>query len=600
MSTQPFIPLNMRFSPRTWLTSVLTPIIALIVAYLVALISLALLPNLTDLANSGEISGAPVPPDLTAGLEELSGNFPGVWEWAFVLLISALGAPLQLLLDLSMDLGFGDSSAESANMEVSLWIVPLMLTVLIAAVIYWAHRREGRKIRNSQTLVWVPALVSGVVTGLLGLLLSLPRFINLSAADIADMVDPTNDLGEFGASLDFSLVLQSSHLGAIAGGFAIGFLAAALGRMSTVPAKRNLYSVSSRPTPGPTLIQAVRVTLGTILAATLVAGIYLAVYAMISADGDVPRSLFFAAVPFLINIGLIGLIGSLGGSGVGMSNLDSPDSMGGRLFDGAPWNVQVPIAILMVIIVVLGGIWWARTRDPRYERNGIMHAIVPVAFLIIGAVATAVNKVSLGFSLTAPGESENGTVYLQISWLALLWYLAMGLIVEAIATVSRPRSVTPGAGWAPPQFQGPGYPGAVPPQQAGVPQGGFAQGVPQPGSVPRQQGGFPQGAPQQSGLQQGAPQYPQGSPQPDTAAAQQAGFQHGAPQHGGPSHGSVPTQQGNVQQESGAAGPSTGQPEAGQPDSVKPQPSQPSPAAPQENSAAPESDTNPSPEQEKE
>lgn len=467
MSVPMIIPRNTRFSGRTWLTTILAPIIALVVTYLLTVVSLALLPSLTDLAGQ---EGLPDEVDEigTMLLDNLQANVPTVWESAFLMLVTALATPIAMTMTMGMNYPFGGIPEEQVSVEATLWAMPLMLTVIIALVIAWAHRREGRKIRNSQPMVWLPALVTGAVTAVAGLLLALPNIIDVSLNDFSLTEslgsEIPGDTENFDIALDLSLVVSSNAAMALAGGFVIGFAAAAIGRLASAPAKRDTYHLSSIPTLGPTAVQAIRVTLGTLLAITLVSGIYLTAYALFKLE-DVPASILFAVFPYFVNVGIVGVIGALGGSGSaiisegqGMSETDS-----GILFTDAPWNVQVPMVLLIVLIVGLAGIWWARTRDPRFERNFLGHCFVPVSFLVAGTLTIVANRLAMSASAKFGPDSESISATVQLSWLSILWFTAMGVLIELIATVSRPSGhpapIYPPAPAYPVGQAYPGYPG---------------------------------------------------------------------------------------------------------------------------------------------
>ena len=474
MSALPFIPRNTRWTARTWLTALVAPVIALSVTYLLTVAALALVPSVADLMKQEGMSNEESM--MAAGLvETLQSYLPYVWQTAFLHLVAGLGAPIVVSLKMAVGYSFGGAAEEQVALDGSLWAMPLTLTVIIAAVISWAHRREGRKIRNSQPLVWLPALLSGAVTGLIALGLSLPHFIdvaakNISLSELSDLMGG-GDLGDLTPTIDLSLFVSPNTAIALIGGFAIGFFAAALGRLSSAPAKRNTYHLTSIPTFGPTAVQAMRVTFATLLAGILISGAYLTIYALSKLDGA-PASILFGAFPFFVNVGIVGMIGTLGGSGEAMANAaGSADKAGGLIFEDFPWNVQVPMALLMVAIVVAGGIWWARTRDPRFERTGVGHLFVPSFFLVAGTAAVAANRLALSGTASMPGESESAAISIQLSWLSLLWFLGMGTLVEAIATVSMPRS---------PFIQAPPYPGMPHPMpQSPLPQAAFQPNGPQ-------------------------------------------------------------------------------------------------------------------------
>ena len=474
MSALPFIPRNTRWTARTWLTALVAPVIALSVTYLLTVAALALVPSVADLMKQEGMSNEESM--MAAGLvETLQSYLPNVWQTAFLHLVAGLGAPIVLSLKMAVGYSFGGAAEEQVALDGSLWAMPLTLTVIIAAVISWAHRREGRKIRNSQPLVWLPALLSGAVTGLIALGLSLPHFIdvaakNISLSELSDLMGG-GDLGDLTPTIDLSLFVSPNTAIALIGGFAIGFFAAALGRLSSAPAKRNTYHLTSIPTFGPTAVQAMRVTFATLLAGILISGAYLTIYALSKLDGA-PASILFGAFPFFVNVGIVGMIGALGGSGEAMANAaGSADKAGGLIFEDFPWNVQVPMALLMVAIVVAGGIWWARTRDPRFERTGVGHLFVPSFFLVAGTAAVAANRLALSGTASMPGESESAAISIQLSWLSLLWFLGMGILVEVIATVSRPTS---------PFVQAPPYQGPHPMFQGPLPQAALEPSGPQP------------------------------------------------------------------------------------------------------------------------
>ncbi|MGO1590450.1 MAG: hypothetical protein ACTHW1_02155 [Ancrocorticia sp.] len=447
MTAYPFIPRNTRFSGRTWLTALLVPICALLIAYLLTVVSLALLPNLMDLLEMDDSMD-----DMGLMLEDAvasaTADLPGIWQRAFLILVASLGVPITLAAQMSVSIGYPGIPDEQATMDASMWAMPLTLTVIIASTIVWAHRREGRRIRNSQPLVWLPALISGAVTGLVGVLLTLPKFVDVSIdqldlSDLMGSIGAPSDTADIAPTLSASLTVGPSAVYALLGGFAVGFLAAALGRLSSVPAKRELYAVSSIPTLGPTVVQAIRITLGTILGGTIISGAYLTTYALFNLDGA-PASIIFALFPFFINLGLIGMIGALGGSGSAVIDvMDEYDSASGLLFESASWYIQVPMALLIIAIVIGAGLKWARTRDPRFERNVLGHFFLPVFFLLAGTCAIALNQLAMSLSADMSGEAASATISAQVSWTGLLWYLGMGLIIEGIATISRPSPLVP-------------------------------------------------------------------------------------------------------------------------------------------------------------
>ena len=511
MSWQPMmqIPRNRRLSGRTWLVAVLAPLVGLLVAYLIALISLLVAPSAQEIMSlsDGALEGAPTTPDVTDWIE----GAPSTALSALILLVMGLIAPIRATVSVITEFGF------PIPIQISLVAIPLTLTVTVAVVIFFMHRRSCRRISQSPLLLWLPALISaGVLAGAALILAQFTKtriiFTPPAEAGITEI---------HGVNMTSELDLAWLALAALA----IGLLASFLGRLNAIPARRAAYASTSVPNLTPSIAHGLRVSFGVLVLSVLSTGVYMTIYALVKMEEDVPLRIVFYVLPYLVNLGVVTTLSSLGGLGVmtmrAPSQITTQDPTGlsdyervrEQIFQGAPWTVWI-MAVLVVLAVVIGGIHWARTRDPRRERGLVSWLILPLSFTLFGAAAIAANM--LVFFGSAIGEEVDLTM--RMSWLNLGWFFAMGLVTEIVARIARPRI---------PALTTPSnYPGPAP--VAGYPAQPAAPGVSYAAAFPAGQGPAPAhtplgsnpGVPAQSfagPAQQPAPQpqvHPQSPPAP--------------------------------------------------------------------------------------
>lgn len=509
MSWQPmmYIPRAIRMRGQTWLIAALCPLVALLVAYLVALLSLVLGPSLEQLAQA---AGEDISP-LSSVLPGLLDGVPSTAISALVLTLLGLAAPMSMTVKLITDLGFPFS------FHVSLWMVPLTLTLVTALVIFLLHRRECRGISQSGFMVAIPALISGAVLAAIAGVASLFTTINLS-------VSPQL-LSTFGEDFGLETSMSLSALWLVLGAFALGFLPAALARLNAIRPRRTTYVYTSLPSQAHAFAHALRTSFLVLIGAVLATGVYMTVYALFKLDGA-PATILFYAVPFVVNIGIVCLFGSIGGLGVVTTNTPSDfgadipvpadETLRGLIFDGAPWTIWI-MAILVVSSFVLGAIYWGRTRDPRTERGVLSWLALPISFIVAGSVAMALNMLVVSGAIFG----ETMSVVVRLSWLDVLWIIGIGIIMEVISRFARPRGPLSAEQFIPGIYQGYGQavPAQAPPFQPMpghmMPAQPMMAGQPMPGQFPGQAPGQPMpsqaagagNAPYYGGMSQGPGSY---------------------------------------------------------------------------------------------
>ncbi|MFT0847436.1 hypothetical protein VR010_06730 [Actinomycetaceae bacterium L2_0104] len=506
MSWQPpmQIPRNSRISGRTLLTSVLAPIVGVAVAYLLVWVSLLLTPSLQELVEaSGQ--GGPGGAEIASMVNDWFEGVPNMATSALILLAMGFLAPISATVSVVTEFGF------PIPIQMFLWSTPLTVTVIVAVIVFSMHRRDCRKVSQAAPALWIPALLSGAVLTGLGLLAAL-------FAKTRVVFSPPPEAG-ISDIQDVTITSQINIAWLLGAAFAIGLLAALLGRLNAIPARRATYALTSAPNYTPSIAHGIRVSFGILLLSVISTGIYIMIYMLLKLEDGVPASILFSALPFFVNIGLLTTLGSLGALGVATMRVPGdiaaagdPTGMAGNqdirelLFQDAPWTIWI-MAAFVALSIIIGGVYWARTRDPRRERGAVSWLILPLSFTAVGALALATNM--LVFSGSVMGEEVQLTA--RLSWFSLAWFFAMGLIAEIVARIARPKAPLP------PTYSGnPQFPGAAggPQYPVGSPYQGAAAGQPSPYPA------TPQYAPGQ--------QYP-GGPQ-FQASAPDAG-NGGAPQH---------------------------------------------------------------------
>ena len=480
MSWQPmmYIPRATRMRGRTWLVAAFSPAVALLIAYLVTLLSLALGPSPEQLAQA---AGEEIPP-LSTVLPGLVDGVPNTAVSALILTLLGLAAPMSMTIKLVASLGF------PLSFQLSVWIVPLTLTLVMALVIFLLHRKECRGISQSGLMVSLPALLSGAVFAVIAGVASLFTTLNMSVSP-----QLLSTLGEdFGleASMSFDAVWL------ILGAFVLGFLSAALARLNAIRPRRTTYAYTSLPSHAHAFAHALRTSFTVLVGAALATGLYMAVYALLQLDG-VPANILFYSLPFLINVGIACIFGAIGGLGV--VTMDAPSDFGGGIpggsenetmraliFDGAPWTIWI-MAIFVVSALVLGAVYWGRTRDPRTEHGVLSWLALPIAFSFAGFLAISLNMLVIGGSFF--GEIISVTI--RLSWLDLLWVIGIGILMEIISRFAGSRGPLSPEQLVPGIYQGLGQhgagqqmPGPYPPNPGQAMPGGPMSGGPTPGQAP--------------------------------------------------------------------------------------------------------------------
>ncbi|MFT3943606.1 MAG: hypothetical protein QM705_07260 [Ancrocorticia sp.] len=495
MSWQPmmYIPRATRMRGRTWIVAVLSPFVALLVTYLVALLSLSLGPSLEQLAQA---VGEDIPP-LSTALPGLGEGGPSIAFSTLILTLAALAAPLSISVTLNSDLGF------PLSLQASLWAVPLTLTLVAALVMFLLHRNECRGISQAGFMVALPALLSGVILAAGAAVASLFTTINTSASsDLFPIL---------GGDLTFETSTSLDATWLVVGAFVLGFFPAALARLNAIRPRRSTYVYTSLPSHAHAFGHALRTSFTVVVGAALATGAYLAVYALFNLDG-LPATTLFYGLPFLVNMGIACIFGAIGGLGVvtvkAPSELGIPggpenETIRTLIFDGAPWTIWV-MAAFVVPAFVMGALYWGRTRDPRTERGFLSWLALPLSFTCVGFLAIALNMLVAGGSFFG----ETLAVMVRLSWLDLLWIIGIGILMEIISRFTRPKGPLSPEQLVPGIYQGSGQPapGQVPFAQQGP-------GQPMPEPYPVGPGSYPVGPGQVIPGQQAGP-HPSAPGQP--------------------------------------------------------------------------------------
>ncbi len=439
MSWQPmmYIPRATRMRSQTWLVAVLSPFVALLVTYLVTLLSLSLGPSLEQLAQR---LGAEIPL-LSTILPDISDGAPSMAVSALVLTLLGLATPMSVTIKLVSDLGF------PLSFQTSIWVVPLTLTLVGALVVFLAHRKECRGVSQAGFMVILPALLSGAVLAVAAGVASLFTTINMG-------VSPQL-LSMLGEGLGLEISAKFDALWLILGAFALGFFPAALARLNAIRPRRTTYVYTSLPSHTHAFAHALRTSFTVLIGAALATGLHMTVYLLFKLDG-VPASSLFSSLPFLVNLGIACIFGALGGFGV--VSMKTPSNFGGSIlggsenettraliFDGAPWTIWIMV-IFVASALVLGAIYWGHTRDPRTERGVLSWLALPVSFTCAGVLAIALNMLVIRGSFFG----ETLSVIVRLSWLDLIWVIGIGILMEITSrfTVSKgplsPEQLVPG------------------------------------------------------------------------------------------------------------------------------------------------------------
>lgn len=443
MSLQPMmqIPRASRVSGRIWLAAVLAPLLGLLAAYLVALISLVAAPSWQEMLRLSDqaTGGAP----MASQIPEWVQGTPSTTLTALILLMTGLVAPIEATVSVISNFGF------PLPVQIQLLTIPLTLTATVAVVIFFVHRVSCRKVSQSPLLLWIPALVSALV--LSGTSFGLAQFTSTRI-----VITPPEEAG-VAEIQGINMTSELNLVWLVIATLALGLAASFIGRLNAIPARRASYASTSTPTFTPSIAHGIRISFSTLLLSFLATSIYMAVYALLKMEDDVPVRVVFYVLPYLLNLGIVTTLGSLGGFGVWVMNApgeladQDPTGLSGyekvreQVLQGAPWTIWI-MAVFVVLALIIGGIRWARTRDPRRERGFVSWIILPVSFAAIGSIAIALNMAV--FSGAMLGERLDLTV--RMSWLSVGWFFAMGLFTEVVARIARPRTFisTPAPGYS--------------------------------------------------------------------------------------------------------------------------------------------------------
>ena len=448
----PGAPIPPRPAHRPWLAASVSPLVAFVVVYLVALLWTFVASPVGD--TSTELS------DLGMDLSDITLS-PFVSSLQIVLM--SLGASYGGRIILSGDL----SSLESITgtpidgsefaVNFSLRMVPILVTAIFAVIIFIWHRLDAAKAPAAPAKHVVPALVSGAVLAVLGGITAL-----FARVDILNLMEKAGmDPRDYGLDLklDFSFFLVPWQ--AALGGFVIAFVAAWTARVASVKLKDRAAKGMRPDALVPTVVHATKIAFAFFVIATTVIGVYLLIYALTQLDSSlaaegVPADiglegqkfqLFLALLPYVPLIGSVGLIGPLGGFGTAGYNApawltggSSGEFIRSQFLEGAPFGFIASVFFAIAVIVLIA-LWWGRTQAPGTGRSFISWLYLPVTFLLMGTVWIAATTLSgrlrLETDALLPEYSSGLTVgfgvYARLSWLTLIWFVGMGIIIELLS-----------------------------------------------------------------------------------------------------------------------------------------------------------------------
>ncbi|AWE42939.1 hypothetical protein DDD63_09530 [Actinobaculum sp. 313] len=407
-----------------WLVTFLAPLVAVAAAGGLALLCATSLPH------------AP------AEVQE-TGSRLGLWWYsnpdADTLALAFRTTALALCAAFTTTTYIDNVDYHSYEVATGTWLPALTLTVVVALVIFAAHRLEIRDPRHS-TAVRAPALYSGITLAVLTQVLRLQTNKTFSIDERVYRFDT-----------DVSFPLSGLLLA-----FVVGFIpvllaratdtARATGTTRTTRATRATGTTHTTvSTPGrnlkklltalraPKVAQALRIGLAFLIATPLATG--LASVLIETLPLSTPSAAFGATLPYVYNMGVFTMLGSLGGyARSGPVTPPAGDTTHLILSTFSPMNYCLSLVVLAFVVGF--AVVWARTGQP------LLHArrdrlILPAVITVLGVCLILTDAVKLiSTAPVGPYATSGALSYtLTLSWLSVLWFVALGAAIECLARV---------------------------------------------------------------------------------------------------------------------------------------------------------------------
>jgi|GEM_PF-4873107 len=395
----------------TWLTTILAPIAAVAIAWCLAFLCMLVLPTLPSTIRHELVD---------FGLSWKGGSLAHYSTLALRYTAMALSGWLTI---------------RSGDVTSTSWTPTLTLTIVIAVVIYAAHRREFRRNPTGASRIALPRVVSGLVlASLAGLLI---RFSTAHSGTFSEGEPVTTTIAPSPAGIVF--------------GFLLGFLAVALAwsfadrpraadRFQRIQRPASTYSLSLRA-----ISHATRVSLAFFIVAPLVAGLgagLLDLVDQIFFGSALPATALIFRIPTLYTTGVFSMLGAFGG--LRYHGPVTEDVRSYRSFRPVYETQQIfadesplyyGLALLVIAVLVYFARLWGRTRDPRTESGLGNRLCAPVLFTLIGVVLIRITAQSLSSDRPVGPYGTGGAHYYHngLTWTDLVWFFAFGVVFELLA-----------------------------------------------------------------------------------------------------------------------------------------------------------------------
>ncbi|GAA1343125.1 hypothetical protein [Arthrobacter roseus] len=335
---------------------------------------------------------------MDSTVQEYSGIDPAEIAGGFLFII---GIPFQLTgmafmgaFGAELGTNFFGAPLELGGM---LWVLPLFLTGLAVAALWWLGRRTERKQPTTPAQAWILSGTTGLALALIAMLLGLVFTIRSGDAEMAVSIN----------SVSVSLFF---------GALAIGTLASRAGRA----AARGFVLARKYPS----VMSALKVFGLHFLAYTVVAGVIVFIAAIVKGG-----ALAAFSAPLWLPTAATWVYGVGHFTTLGASTSAASDSM--NVFD-LPWWATLLLVLFTLALAVLASVVWAlvRNNDPAALRRGTSWVVLPTVFLI-GGLTMSVASAAV-FDVSGGIFALSGTMALA-PWT----FLIMGLWGGAIEASSR-------------------------------------------------------------------------------------------------------------------------------------------------------------------
>ncbi|MDY5129405.1 hypothetical protein R6G69_05280 [Actinotignum urinale] len=389
------------FSRQTWFVSLLSPVVAVLIGFLVSLFTVLAQGNLF----------------LNATLAGTQPTLPAIPS---ALLVTALG--LGGTWNITITLPSAPQLAPRAPIHIDLFVPALTITVIVGLTLYLCHMFVGRGKRNSTLLVWIPAWISALTLSALAALLAFSTKVFLES--------PVPPLGTT------TFVAQPSIWLTALLALPVGLFCSAFGRLSTLKNSPSTRFALTSASFIPTFAHAVRIAFAVYLAGALVCGLA-SLPPAIDYLIQIPGASFISFIPFIFTIGAAALQGLL--MGVGFINVAStmrPSAHQTALILPIMPSWEVVCGFILLFALLLGAAYrWGRTRDPLLEYGPFAWIPMPFAFTSVLAILNVIGRASI----TTSDRNIKQMFSFGISWYVIFAGVVLGLIVEGLSRIFRTK-----------------------------------------------------------------------------------------------------------------------------------------------------------------